>query len=838
MSGGQGLPSTPMTLTWRHALRRLRRAAQAGELRILALAMVVAVAAASAVGLFSERMQGALAAQSGDTLGADAVATSRQPIPAAILDAARAAGLRTSAFVTFPSLLIAGEASALASVKGVEPNFPLRGELRSADQPYGVARAMAHGPAPGEAWADVRLWTELGLEPGAEIQVGAVRLRLRAVLENEPGAGMGFNDLAPRLLINLQDVAATQLIGPGSRVRYGLLLAGDAQAIAQLQQIPLQAPLNWTDPQNARPEVRNAIERSGQFLDISVLAAALLAAAAIGLAAHQHGARLRDEVALLKCLGARQGFILRSLLLNLLLLGLGSALIGAALGYAGQAILAALLGGLIDNLVLPPPSPAPVFIAVALGLLVLLGFGLPPVLEARRVPPLRVLQRNLAETPRTRLVWLAAAGSVLTLLAWQTRDAALALRVLGGALVTLGVLALLAWILVAVLKPLQRRAGLAWRFGLGNVARRRGSTVAQIVALGLGLLALLLVTVVRQDLLDSWRNRLPGDTPNVFLINIQTEQLPGLRAFFAERGYAGLEYWPMARGRLVALNDQPVSAEMFDDPETQRWINRDFNLSWTDHIGPDNTVVEGDWWGAEGRGRHWLSADTYAVERLGLKLGDSMTLQFADQRVTLTVHNLREVRWDSFKPNFFLLAPPGVIDTVPAQWLSSFYLPRDKRALLRELTGRFPNVTALDIDALMNQVRSIMARIVRAVEFMLLFTLAAGVVVLLAAIEGTRGERARETALLRTLGARTPVLVKGLLAEFAVLGGLAGLVAAIAAQAVTWVLAAQVFEIPYGPRPWLWLIGGLSGALLVTLLGWLSLRGVLATPPTRVLQSA
>jgi putative ABC transport system permease protein len=827
-----------MTAAWRHALRRLRRATHAGELRVLALAIVIAVAAASAVGLFSERIRAALAAQSGETLGADALLTGRAPIPDSLTAAARERGLRSSAFVSFPSLLIAGERSALAAVKAVDAQFPLRGALQIADEPYGPARRAEAIPAAGEAWADVQLWTELGLAPGSELQVGAARLRVRAVLESEPGRGMGFFDLAPRLLINAQDVAATGLVGPASRVQYGLLLAGEAGALAALRQASLPDGLRWTGPQDARPEVRRALDRAGQFLDIAVLAAALLAAAAIGLAAHQHGLRLRDEVALLKCLGARQGFILRALLLNLLLLGLGAALLGALLGYAVQAVLATLVSELLAGLALPPAPLTPLLAAGVLGLLVLLGFGLPPVLEARRVPPLHVLQRNLTETRRTHLVWLAATVAALVLLAWQTRELALALRVLGGALATLAVLALLAWALVALLKPLQSRVGQAWRFGLGNVARRRGASVAQIVALGLGLLALLLVTVVRQDLLESWRSRLPPDTPNVFLINIQSEQLAALKAFFAERGYPSLELWPMARGRLVELNGRPVTAEMFEDPETQRWINRDFNLSWTERIGADNRIVAGQWWGEAGRGQPWLSADRYAVERLGLKLGDTLTLQFADRRVTLTVHNLREVSWDSFRPNFFLLTPPQVIDDMPAQWLTSFHLPAERRVLLRELVGAFPNITALDIELLMNQVRGIMERIVRAVEFMLLFTLAAGVVVLLAAVEGTRGERARETALLRALGARTPVLVKGLLTEFAVLGLLAGLVAALAAQAVAWTLAAQVFEIPYGPRPLLWLAGALSGAVLVMALGWLSLRRVLATPPTRVLQSA
>ncbi len=826
-----------LRLSWRHSLRRLRRATQAGELRILALAIVVAVAASSAVGLFSERMRAALAAQSGETLGGDVIVSGREPIPETLLAQAQSYGLRNSQFVSFPSLLIAGERSALASVKAVDASYPLRGEVRIADEAYGDARITDAVPDAGEAWADVRLWSELGLQPGTSIQVGAITLKVQAVLENEPGRGMGYFDLAPRLLINSADVEASGLLGPGSRVQYGLLLAGDAAALDRLRQPVKEAALRWTSPQDARPEVRTALDRAGQFLDIAVLAAALLAAAAIGLAAHQHGSRLRDEVALLKCLGARQGFILRTLLLNLLLLGLGSAAMGALLGFAGQAILAELISSLVENLVLPGPSPLPVLSSVGLGMLMLLGFGLPPVLEARRVPPLRVLQRNLTETRRTRLVWGLAVASVLALLAWQTRDLQLALRVLGGAMATLVVLALMAWGMVALLKPMQARVGYSWRFGLGNIARRRGGSVAQVVALGLGLLALLLVSVVRQDLLDSWRSRLPTDTPNVFLINIQTDQLEALKAFFASRDYHDLELWPMARGRLVELNGERVSADMFDDPETQRWINRDFNLSWTDRIGDDNEMIDGKWWAESGQGQPWLSVDTYAVERLKLKLGDNLTLQFADRPVTLTVHSIRKVHWDSFRPNFFLLTPPGVIEDVPAQWLTSFYLPAERRALLRDLIRQFPNITALDIETVMNQVRGIMERIVRAVEFMLLFTLVAGLVVLLAAIEGTRSERARETALLRTLGARTPILIKGLLAEFAVLGLLAGLVAALAAQLVAWALAVQVFQIPYGPRPLLWIAGALSGMALVTGLGWLSLRSVLATPPTRVLQS-
>ncbi|HKY89717.1 MAG TPA: FtsX-like permease family protein, partial [Nevskiaceae bacterium] len=397
------------------------------------------------------------------------------------------------------------------------------------------------------------------------------------------------------------------------------------------------------------------------------------------------------------------------------------------------------------------------------------------------------------------------------------------------------VLGAAAFVLVRALAGLRARGGAALRFGLANIARRRAASVGQATALGLSLLALLLVAVVHRDLLDTWRGRLPADTPNQFLINIQPDQVDDVKAFFRERGYDTLTLWPMTRGRLVGLNGQPVTPESFDDPETRRWINREFNLSWTDRFGADNALVQGTWWDEAARGKPWLSVDDYAQERLKLKIGDKLRLSIADREVELEVRNVRKVSWDSFRPNFFLATPPGVLEDGPTQWITSFHLPPERRALLRELVVAFPNITALDLEAAMAQVRGIVDRVVRAVEFIFLFTLAAGVTVLLAAIEGTRAERVRETALLRTLGASTRTITLGLFAEYAALGLVAGLVASAAAQAIGWALAVQVFELPWRFNPVLWASGSLGGALLVSLLGWGSLRRTLATPPRTVL---
>ncbi len=824
-------------LPLRYAARRLRHLGDFGELRVLTLAIIVAVAASSAVGLFSERMRSALEAQSAESLGADLLLTGREAIPSSIIDSAENLQIKTLQHLNFPSLALAGDKTALAAVKAVTPGYPLAGKLRIADEPYQSSRETTQTPANGEAWVDVRIWNELALSPGADIQLGALTLRVAAYLEYEPDRGVGFVDLAPRVLINAQDLEASGLLGPGSRVQYTAMFRGPASALQELREkTSLPPALRWVTPSEARPEIRLALSRAGQFLDIAVLAVTLLAAVAIALTAQQHGMHLRDEVAVLKCMGASRQFVFQTHLASLLLLGAIGTSIGLLIGYGGQAILGWLLAGLVQGLTLPAPSLLALLSPAVLALIMLLGFAVPPVFTATNTPPMRVFQRSADQTRGTAMIWTVAIAAALGLLAWQTREPRLAAAVLLGSTAALLILSLVSGVLILSLAGLRQRGGLGWRFGLGNIARRRGKTIGQSVALGLGLLALLLVSVVREDLLDAWQDRLPPDTPNVFLINIQTEQLDTLRTFFAGYNHNILKLWPMARGRLVALNGEAVSAQSFDDPETQRWINRDFNMSWTDSIGWDNEITEGQWWGDEAQGQAWLSAEEYARERLNLKLGDRMTLQYGPEQIEFTVKNFREVQWDSFQPNFFLLAPPGVLDHVPAQWLTSIYLSADQRGLLRDLVKTFPNITALDLDAAMNQVRSIINRLVSAVEFMLLFTLAAGLVVLLAAIEGTRDERAQETALLRALGASSNSLRQGLLGEFAALGLVAGLVAAAAAQGIASILASQVFDIPYGLRPGLWLISALSGAALVTFFGWVSLRRVLNTPPTQVLR--
>ncbi|WP_420467022.1 ABC transporter permease [Panacagrimonas sp.] len=810
-----------------------RRALRSTEILILAAAVAIAVAASSAVGLFSDRVSRALEAQSGDAFGADAAVRSRDPLPEELAARIGQLELRSARLVQFPSVAFKGEVSSLASVKATDAAYPLRGKLRTTHEPFGDERTESNGPPSGEAWVDLRLWQDLQLSLGDQLELGRSRFRVTRIVTYEPDRGGGFSDLAPRMLVALEDLRGSGLIGPGSRVQYKLLLAGAPEQIEKLGELELPSGVRMETAQEGRREIGGALGRARQFLDIAVLSAMLLAGAAIAASAHQHGQRLRDEAAIYKVLGATSARIAQRSLLRLLALALGAGAIGMLVGWIAQGAVAQAAQGLTQT-PLPPAQPVAALWSLGLALLLVFGFAAPAFLTARHTPPIRVFQRA-APAGGSRLAAICAALAAALLVGWHTGDAQLAVIVLAGALGAALVLGLLSWMLVRALAALRARGGTAVRFGLANIARRRWASVGQAVALGLALLALLLVGVVRSDLLSAWENRLPDDAPNQFLINIQPDQVAPLESFFDARGVGGARLWPMTRARLVALRGDPVSADSFDDPEARRWVNREFNISWTDRFGDDNRLLEGQWWPADTQGKAWLSVDDTAVERLDLKLGDTLSLQIADRTVDLSVYNIRKVSWDSFRPNFFLVVPPGVIDDNAAQWLTSFHLRPEQRPLLRELIREFPNITALDLDAAIAQVRSILERVVGAVEFLFLFTLAAGLTVLLAAIEGTRSERVRETALLRTLGASNRTIHLGLLAEYAALGLVAGLVAAAAAQVLGWSLADRVFELPYRFSFTLWAVGALGGATLVALMGWLSLQRTLRTPPRMVL---
>jgi len=823
----------------RLSYRLLKREWRAGELRVLLAALVITVASITAVGLFTDRMERAMETGANELLAADLLVVSTVPIESGFEQEAARRGLATARTLSFRSVAVVGDRFQLAAVKAVNDGYPLRGALRVADAPFGADAPAGGIPTPGSVWLDARLMGILGVDIGDELELGATRFHVTKVVSYEPDRGGDLFNIAPRLLMNLADVPATELVQAGSRVKHRLLVAGAPEAIPPFREwlsdrLDVQEHIHGI--RDARPELRTALERATQFLGLAALVSVLLAGIAIAVAARRHAERHLDGAALLRCMGASQSTVMRVYTLEVLGLGLIGSAIGCLLGYAAQALIAHVLGSMILA-ELPAASWLPLATGSATGLAVLAAFALPPLLRLRQVSPARVLRRDLGPLPAGAVGTYAVAVTLCVgLIAWHAKDARLAAYVIGVGTATVVALCALAYVLIRFLNRLRQRVGTAWRFGLANITRRAGGSVMQMVAFGLGIMMLLLISLVRGDLLAEWREQLPPDVPNYFLINVQPDEMKAVQSMLSERGLVSAAFYPMVRGRLIAINDKPVNPDDYQESRAQRLAARDFNLSWSAEPASDNRIVEGRWWSRDEHGQPLLSVERGIGEALGFGIDDTLTFQISGQTVTAAVQSVRTVEWDSFRVNFFVIAPPDLLDGYPATYITSFHLPAGERGMLVDLVRRFPSVTVIDVDALLAKVREIMERADQGMRYVFLFTLLAGFTVLLAAIQSTLDERRHESAILRTLGADRSDVRRGLLAEFLTLGALAGSLAAFAATLLSALLAAQVFHFPYQGNAWVWLIGIVGGSLGIGAAGLLGTRMVLRHPPMESLR--
>jgi putative ABC transport system permease protein len=823
----------------RLALRNLVRDLRSGEIAVLLLALLVAVASLTAVRFFTSRIGRAVTQQAGEVLAADLRLQSGRPIAAGYdLEAARR-GLRSARIQSMPSVVFYGDESSLVALRAVGESYPLRGHLRVADAPFGPGRRIDAIPARGEAWADSRLLARLDAPLGARLNVGSLTVTVTRVLDYRPDQDAGFADLSATLMINLDDMDATRLVQPGSRVRYAALYSGAPDPIEAFREYLEAHKLRAERLQtiaDASPQIRDSSDRAGRFLSLASLVSVLLAAVAVAMAARRYASRHLDRTALMKCMGASQAMILWETIVQLVAVGLLVAVAGTGLGYLAQTGLAWLLRDLISG-ELPAPSADAVWLGLVTAVVVLVGFALPPLLQLKRAPPARVLRRDLEPPPlRYGIVYGLAGAAVLALLLWLVRDTRLVLYVAAGIAATFAILAVAGWLLVRMLSPLRRGVGVAWRYGLANISRRGRDSVVQIVAFGLGLTVLLLLALVRNDLLRDWRRSLPENAPNYFMINIRPDQGAAVQDFFASRGLPPTELVPLVRARLVEIDGVPVEKLEFESDEANEFLDREANLTWSRRLRDDNRLVAGQWWHDGDGGGARISLEQEFAETMGLSLGDELTFDVAGETVRGRVTSLREVRWDSFQPNFFVVFSPGVLENVTGTLITSVHVRPDQRRALAELVRQFPEVTIIDVDALLTQVREVMDKASIAVQYVFLFTLVAGIVVLLAAVQATRDERRYESAMLRTLGATRRTVFQGVAAEFTVLGMLSGLLAAAGATLGGYLLARQVFDLKYSPDPDVWVVGILGGALLVGTAGVLAARSVVTHPPISTLR--
>jgi putative ABC transport system permease protein len=818
----------------RFALRNLWRDLKSGELSVLLLALCVAVLSLTAVGFFTSRIALGVRAQAAEVLAADLRLESPHPVPPAYFAKGRELGLKSARVLSFPTAIFNGEVSQLAALIAVSPEYPLRGHVRIADTPFGTARATSRIPGPGEVWVDARIMAQLNVAPGTLLRIGAASFRVTEVLDYRPDQGTGFVNLAPSALINYADVAATQLIQPGSRVTYAALFAGPSAAVAELREylVAAKAPgERLREVDESSRQLNSAIDRASRFLNLASLASVLLSAVAVAMGARRYASRHLDSVALMKCMGASQRFVLSISIIELTLLALSAVTVGALLGYWAQLGIAWLLRDLIRT-ELPPASLAPVAVALVTVTAMLIGFALPALLQLKRTPPLRVLRRALTAPPlRFGLAYVLAVGALVAILWSLVRDTELVVGVLAGVLGVGVALTLAGYGLVRITGRLRGGVGVAWRYGLANVSRRGAASVVQIVAFGLGLMMLLLLAVVRGDLLADWRHSLPNDVPNNFMVNIRPEERQPLADFLKAHGFGVPTMYPMVRARITAINGVPSESLKLKGDRGRGFVEREQNLTWAARLMDDNQLIAGDWWTPAETGKPLVSISSEYQEALGLKLGDTLSFDVAGEALTVRVASIRKVRWDSFRPNFFLVFPPGLLDGTAGTYMTSVYLTAAQRPALVDLVRQFPTVSVFDVDAILKQIREIMDRAALAVQYVFLFTLAAGVVVLLAAVQSTRDERRYESAMLRTLGASRLTVLQGVAAEFSALGFLSGTLAAFGASGVGWFLARRLFALDFAVDPWVWVVGLVCGTLLVGVSGTLATRQVVNTPP-------
>ncbi|AJE21787.1 ABC transporter permease [Azotobacter chroococcum] len=820
------------------AVRQLLRDARAGELRVLFFALLVAVTATTAIGYFGARLNAGMLLRATEFLGADLRLSGSSPAAPEQLAAGTALGLEHARIVEFSSVIATDTAMQLSSVKAADSAYPLRGELKSSPAPY-QADTPGAGPASGEAWAEARLLAALNLRVGDSFEVGEKSLRLTRVLTHEPDRSGNFYSLTPRVLMHLDDLAATGVVQPGSRVRYRELWRGSPEALqAYRQQVKplLVAGQRLEDARDGNRQIGGALARGERYLNLASLAAVLLAGIAVALSAARFAARRFDASALLRCLGLSRRATLTLYGLQLGLLGLLACSLGAGLGWLAQQGLFWLLQGLLPAQV-PAAGLLPALAGSATGLVALAGFALPPLAALGRVPPLRVLRRDLMPVPPGAWLTYGAALLALGLIMWRlSLDLKLTLALLGGGLLAASALGALMLLGLRTLRRLLAEAPLAWRLGVGQLLRHPLAAAGQALAFGLILLAMALVALLRSELLDTWQSQLPEQAPNHFALNVLPAEKERFMAEVARIAPQSAPLYPVIMGRLTAINGEPVRQIVSKESRGERATQRDLSLTWAERLPADNRLSAGQWWDQLASSElPGVSVEAELAESLKLKLDDRLTFSVGGVVRDARVSSLREVHWDSFQPNFYMVFQPGTLQDLPATYLTSFYLPPGQDAEVVRLARSFPTVTLLQVEALLAQLRSILAQVTLAVEYVLLFVLAAGLCVLFAGLQATLDERLRQGALLRALGAGRPLLVQARRLEFALLGALSGLLAALGCELVSALLYRFAFDLQWHPHPWLLLLPAL-GALLVGAAGLLGTRRALNASPLQVLR--
>jgi len=824
------------------AIRSFGRELRSGEVLVLLAAVGLAVAALTAVGFLTDRIGKAVSRQANEVLAADLRLRSQERVPDEWRDLAHDYGLEAAETMSFPSVVFAGDQSALATIEVVSDGYPLRGSVRISDALFGEQRTVDGIPEPGEVWADGALLARVGADVGDTLAVGELNLRVSAVLIYRPDQSIGFASLAPSLLLNIDDISSSGLIGVGSRVAYALLVAGDDKAVAEFNaaiedRLPDSVRVRTQEESSER--AYNAADRAQRFLSLTAVISLLLSAVAVAMSARRFAHRRMDTVALMKSLGATQGFVISVAIIQLILLGVLGIVAGSVVGFAAEEVLSRILLDLMQQTELPETGLRPIILASSSALILLVGFALPSLIQLRNTPPLRVLRHDAMPPEPSRVVIAGLALAAVAAMLYQSvGDVTMLAILIGGMCVVATLLYLVGRALVALIGRARSGVGVAWRYGLANVARRGRDSAIQVVAFGLGITVLLLLTLVRTDLLEGWRKTLDDNAPDHFLINIQPHEVEAVAALFEANDIQRPVFTPLVRARMTTINDESVKDREYPNEDGQWLANREANLSWAAELSPTNELIEGEWWPENYSGPALASIEEQAAINAGLTIGDRLKFVVAGREVEAEITSTRKINWDSFQPNFFIVLSPGALAEMPTTYISSMRIAKNRQAMLVNLVRAHPTISVIDLGAILEQVRGIIEKASLAVQAVFLFTIAAGIAVLFAAVQSTMDERRFESAILRALGASRRTVLAGVMAEFAALGTAAGVLASAGASVLAYLVATRVFELPYKFSPTLWLAGVSAGLFIVCLSGYFAARGAINARPADVLRGA
>ncbi len=807
---------------WSLVFRLFLRDWRGGELKVLIAALIVAVAAVSSINFFSDRVEIAMQEETSRFIGADLQISGPREADPSWIDEARSRGLEVSNTLVFPSIASTENGFQLSSVRAVDTFYPLKGTLNltRADE---SSQAVNSPPNPGSVWVDATLFRKLNLNYGDMVEVGVAEFAVTGIIEPEPGRGGGLLNFLPRLVMNMADVPKAEVLQEGSRVNWQYHLVGERQTIEEYSVwFKDNSNRTWSQvgARSGVPRLERTLQRAESFLGFASLAILMLAGIAIAMVANRYAEHHFDHAAMLRCFGCKQSDVLKIYGYNLMLIGLSTSIIGGILGYVIHMGLVSLM-----QPILPPNLPTPgisgFLVAIATGLSALVGFALPALIRLGKVAPLRVLRKDL--TPMTMSSYVTYGLTVFSLgliMWWQTTDIRLVINLLGAGIAVSVVFTGVAQLFVKLGLSLGKLFSGASYFGVKQVSRHSGASRIQILAFGLSMLIMMLVILLRNDLLDTWQAKLDMDTPNHFIVNIERFETEPLEQYFTKNNIRHAGLFPMIRSR-VSL------------PESARGsIRREVNISWSETMPSHNELVEGEWSPATTQsGLPAMSLEQTFAQRRNLKIGDILSFKTGGFEYQGEVTSFRTVKWDSFKPNFFIIFTSDAISELPAEWMTSFYLSKSEKALLPDMIDLFPAATLIELDAIMEQIQRVIDQVSIAVEYVLMFVMVAGLMVLFASVQASMDVRNFESTILRTLGAPKRYLRQAIISEFGLISLMAGLMAAIGTELTAWGLYHYVFELPFSVHWWVWVVGPVSGFLLITSAGYMASKGILQQSP-------